>query len=122
MHSLRHVRALGFFALPIALSACSSSSSASKTQSVACYLDTQFLCREYPTADDQKVSDASVACSSGSGVFTQPAACPNANFQGKCTSTENGYTKIEFFYTGADVAYAQDFCVNTAKGIWATTF
>ena len=69
--------------------------------------------------------EAMVACSSGSGVPSQPAACPSTDFKGKCTRP-NGPTVpgpyVERFYQGADIVYAQDFCVNTALGMWSTTF
>ncbi len=90
--------------------------------SIACYIATQFRCTDYPNATAAQLStDVPTMCSSVSGVLSQPAACPTASFGGKCTRpASEGY--IERFYTGADLAYARDFCVNTALGTWSTTF
>jgi len=93
--------------------------------SLSCYLATQFTCDEYPNPTPAQVMDVPTACSSGSGELHQPAACPTAGFSGKCTRPEGPTIPgpyVERFYTGADVAYAQDFCVNTASGVWSTTF
>lgn len=94
--------------------------------SVACYLDTMFLCNEAPMATAAQQMNLPVACSSGSGVPSSPAACPTAGFQGKCTmspaSSGMDGVYVQRFYTGADVAYSMDYCVNTAHGTWSTTF
>jgi hypothetical protein len=93
--------------------------------SLSCYVASQFTCDEYPHPTPGQTTDVPVACSSASGVLEQPAACPMAGFKGKCTRPEGPTIPgpyVERFYAGADVAYAQDFCVNTASGVWSTTF
>jgi hypothetical protein len=93
--------------------------------SISCYLATQFTCNEYPSPTADQVTAVPTACSSGSGDFEQPAACPMTGFKGKCTRPDGPNVPgpyVERFYDGADVAYAQDFCVNTASGVWSTTF
>src|SRR5882672_2380289 len=79
--------------------------------SLSCYIADMFLCNEYPAATAAQQTDAPVACSSASGTFLSPAACPMAGYQGKCTrppaSTGMDGVQIQRFYTGADVAYAQ---------------
>ena len=93
--------------------------------SLSCYLATQFTCDEYPNPTPAQVTDVPTACSSGSGDFEQPAKCPMTGFKGKCTRPEGPTIPgpyVERFYVGADLAYAQDFCVNTASGVWSTTF
>lgn len=45
-----------------------------------------------------------------------------SEFQGKCTIGTGKGREVKRVYTGADVAYEQDFCVNTAMGVWSTTF
>ena len=93
--------------------------------SLSCYLAAQFTCNEYPSPTPAQVTDVPTACSSGSGELLQPAACPMAGFKGKCTRPDGPTVPgpyVERFYVGADLAYAQDFCVNTASGVWSTTF
>lgn len=101
----------------------SAKADASKGPSISCYSAEQFFCeeREAPTADQ---ADAlRVLCSSGSGDLQEPAKCPQPNFVGKCTiSTGELAGQIRRYYTGVDAAYNEDFCVNTAKGAWSTTF
>jgi hypothetical protein len=91
----------------------------------SCYLATQFLCDEYPSPTPAQRTDVPTACSSGSGELKEPADCPMAGFKGKCTRPEGPTIPgpyVERFYVGADIAYAQDFCVNTANGVWSTAF
>lgn len=47
-----------------------------------------------------------------------------AGFIGKCTLPANGTDgpEIRRWYRAADAAYQQSFCVDTAKGVWSTTF
>ena len=93
--------------------------------SLSCYLATQFTCNEYPNPTPAQVADVPTACSSGSGDFKQPKDCPMAGFKGKCTRPDGPTVPgpyVERFYDGADLVYAQDFCVNTASGVWSTTF
>jgi hypothetical protein len=95
------------------------------TSSISCYIASQFICDDYPSATATQLTDVPVACSSASGELKTPSACPQADFKGKCTRPEGPTVAgpyVERFYTGADVAYAQDFCVNTANGVWSTTF
>jgi hypothetical protein len=82
----------------------------------------QFYCEENPVAAASAEEALRVACSSGSGVFAKPAACPPAGFVGKCTFTSDATLRVRRYYTGVDIAYNQDFCVNTAHGTWATAF
>jgi hypothetical protein len=89
---------------------------------LACYVADQFICDEYPDPTPAQISDVPVACSSRSGVLSSPPACPSAGFVGKCTIGAGQGIYVQRFYTGADAAYAQDFCVNTAMGTWSTTF
>jgi hypothetical protein len=105
--------------------ASSADTSVDAGASLSCDLATQFTCNEYPNPTAAQLTDVPTACSSGSGVFAQPAACPMAGFKGKCTRPDGPTVPgpyVERFYAGADLAYAQDFCVNTASGIWSTTF
>jgi hypothetical protein len=91
---------------------------------VSCYTDVQFVCEENPTPTATDEENLRVVCSSNSGVFAKPAACPTAGFLGKCTFTSDGTLRVRRYYPGegVDVAYLQDFCVNTAHGVWSTTF
>ena len=79
-----------------------------------------------PAATAAQQMNAPVVCSSASGVWHSPAACPSAGYQGKCTlppaSTGMDGVQIQRFYTGADVTYAADYCTNTAHGTWSTAF
>ena len=99
---------------------------ASRGVSQACYTASMFRCDEEPNATTAQQMNAPVVCSSASGVWTTPAACPTAGFMGKCTlppaSTMMDGVQIQRFYQGADVAYAADYCVNTSHGTWSTTF
>ncbi len=90
--------------------------------SIACYVASQFLCHEYPQATADQKTNLPVECSSDSGDLTTPAACPTANFGGKCTVGTGEGRDVKRFYTGSDLAYDQDFCVNTAMGVWSTQF
>jgi hypothetical protein len=90
--------------------------------SIACYSAEQFYCEENPQPTADQSANLPVSCSSVSGVFSMnPAACPPAGFLGKCTMGDVKNPTIRRYYTGADAAYLQDFCVNTAMGAWSTT-
>ncbi len=108
------------------LSALSAGVCVSLVLVTGCHLTaTQFTCNEYPNPTAAQRTDVPTACSSGSGDLQEPAACPPAGFKGKCTRPDGPTVPgpyVERFYDGADVAYAQDFCVNTASGVWSTTF
>jgi hypothetical protein len=98
---------------------------AGATSSISCYIASQFICDDYPSPTAAQLADVPVACSSASGDLETPSKCPQTDFKGKCTRPEGPTVPgpyVERFYTGADVAYAQDFCVNTANGVWSTTF
>ena len=97
---------------------------ASKGGSVSCYTGVQFVCEErQPPSTADQAEALRVACNSGSGVLQEPAKCPPAGFLGKCTiATGELAGQVRRYYTGADAAYQEDFCVNTAKGAWSTTF
>lgn len=108
-----------------ASSATDSSTVDAGGNSLSCYIAPQFTCDEYPNPTAAQMTDVPAACSSASGDLKQPAMCPMTGFKGKCTRTDGPTIPgpyVERFYQGADVAYAQDFCVNTAHGVWSTTF
>ncbi|HEY8076345.1 MAG TPA: hypothetical protein VIF62_19605 [Labilithrix sp.] len=86
----------------------------------ACYIAGQQRCHEFPQPTGTQANDLAVECSSDSGMLG--ASCPTAGFLGKCTLGSGAGREIRRFYTGADAAYQQDFCVNTAMGLWTTTF
>jgi hypothetical protein len=103
--------------------AVEASADAGATNSITCYIAPQFICDDYPNPTPSQVMEVPVACSSASGDLQ--AKCPEAGFKGKCTRVDGPTIAgpyVERFYTGADLAYAQDFCVNTAHGFWSTTF
>jgi hypothetical protein len=89
-----------------------------------CYVATQFRCHEFQNPTQEMKDDLATECSSDSGNLA--AQCPTAGFGGKCTlpipATTKGGPEVNRFYTGSDLAYDQDFCVNTANGVWSTTF
>jgi len=95
-----------------------------KGESISCYTDVQFVCEENPTPSAADVANLMVVCSSNSGSFKSPAECPKPGFLGKCTLTSDGTLRVRRYYMGegVDAAYQQDFCVNTAQGMWSTTF
>lgn len=99
-----------------------SATDASKGLSVSCYTDVQFVCEELPAPTANEEESLKVVCSSGSGDFQKPAKCPPAGFLGKCTFTTDKTNRVRRYYTGAEGAYQADYCVNTAQGIWSTTF
>jgi hypothetical protein len=86
---------------------------------IACYIADQFVCEENPTPTAEQEANLRVMCSSASGVI---GTCPRPAFLGKCTVVTGKDTTIRRYYTGADGTYQQDFCVNTAHGVWSATF
>ena len=86
----------------------------------ACYIAPQFRCHEYPQPTGDQVQNLAVECSSDSGDLGP--SCPTAGFVGSCTLGTGAGREVTRWYTGADAAYEQDFCVNTAHGVWSTTF
>jgi hypothetical protein len=90
--------------------------------SIACYIADQFRCKEFAEATDDQRANLPVECSSTSGVLSSPANCPKEQYAGKCTLGTGKGQEIRRVYTGADVAYEADFCVNTALGVWSTAF
>jgi hypothetical protein len=90
--------------------------------SIACYSAVQHFCEENPAPTAAQEEALKVMCSSGSGAFAKPAACPTAGFVGKCTVTAGTTITVRRYYPGVDAAYNQDFCVNTAHGVWSTAF
>ena len=90
---------------------------------ISCATD-RLNCEEHPSPTAEQEQALRVVCSSGSGAFAKPAACPKAHFHGKCTFTADNVLRIRRYYDGpgVDIAYQQDFCVNTAHGTWSTTF
>jgi hypothetical protein len=97
---------------------------AGKGGSVSCYSDVQFVCEErQPPSTTDQAEALRIACTSGSGELREPATCPAPGFLGKCSvATGELAGQVRRYYTGADAAYQKDFCVNTAKGAWSTTF
>jgi hypothetical protein len=94
-----------------------------KGVSISCYTSVQFVCEEREAATADQAAALRVVCSSGSGDLQEPAKCPPAGFLGKCTISSGELAgQIRRYYTGADAVYQEDFCVNTAKGAWSTTF
>lgn len=142
----RFVLGVSLVALPLALTAgdCKTTDSASdggvnaeggaKTDggdasvdaglTIACYVGNQFRCKEIPSPSEAQQTNLPIECSSVSGDYG--TSCPTANFGGKCTVPADPGSKdgpeVRRFYTGRDLAYEQDFCVNTAHGVWSTTF
>jgi hypothetical protein len=107
-----------------AIGACSSATTTTDggTQTASCYVATQQICYEDPSPTASQAQNLSVKCSSDSGQFLQPAACPQTGFLGKCTATTSEGVEIQRFYTGADATYQADFCANVSLGVWSTTF
>ncbi|MFO0670770.1 MAG: hypothetical protein U0235_14250 [Polyangiaceae bacterium] len=91
---------------------------------IACYVGNQFRCKEIQNPSESQQTNLPIECSSVSGDYG--TSCPRDNFGGKCTVAADTGPKdspeIRRFYTGRDLAYEQDFCVNTAHGVWSTTF
>ena len=97
----------------------------SSGSSFSCYIASQFTCNDYPNPTPEQRNDAPIGCSAGSGEWKEPAACPHEGFKGKCNRADGPTVPgpyVERFYAGADLVYAADFCVNTAKGVWSTTY
>jgi len=95
----------------------------SKSNSISCdVVAAQNICYEVgaPTADQS--SNLQVKCSSVSGTFATPAACPASGFVGKCTFAAADGNETDRFYTGTDVTYQADFCQTVDNGVWSTTF
>ena len=101
------------------VAACSSSKSG---DSISCYVASQFICYEDATPTSQQLSNLPVKCSSDSGDYEQPAACPQAGYLGKCTFAAPDGTETDRFYTGADATYQQSFCETVSLGTWSTAF
>ncbi len=94
-----------------------------KLSSISCYSSVQFFCEERQAPTAAQADALRVMCSSGSGELEEPSDCPPAGFLGKCTISSGELAgQIRRYYTGADAVYQQDFCVNTAQGVWSTTF
>lgn len=125
-----HARSLLPLAVTLAVMACdnkkpnAADAGAGPGASVACYAAEQFRCKELPAPNAAQRDALAVECSSGSGALTSPASCPAAKFVGKCTVPPQGVAaqEVRRFYAADDAAYQQDFCINTAKGIWSATF
>lgn len=91
--------------------------------SIACSSPQQDRCWEYSQPTAEQRAAITVECSSGSAKLSTPAACPTAGFIGKCTIAAAGKgPEIRRWYKADDAAYQEDFCVNTAKGVWTKTF
>lgn len=92
--------------------------------SVGCHIVEQDRCKELPSPSAEQRKIIEIECGSVSGGLTSPAKCGAAGFIGKCTLPANGSDgpEIRRWYRAADAAYQQSFCVDTAKGVWSTTF
>jgi hypothetical protein len=121
------------FALFLAVTACAckddqragtGAKDAAGAVSLACSAPDQDRCREIPQPSAEQRSAVTIECGSASGKLSSPAACPTAGFIGKCTTAATGKDgpEVRRWYKAADAAYQQDFCVNTAKGVWSTAF
>ena len=111
--------------LPLFVAVCAAVACGPKDstgQTASCYVDNQQICYEDPSPTDSQAQNLSIKCSSDSGDFERPAACPQSGFLGKCTATTSEGVEIQRFYTGADAAYQADFCATVALGTWSTTF
>ena len=91
-------------------------------KSASCYVDTQQICYEAPLPSSTQVSNLQVKCSSVSGAFAQPAACPQTGYLGKCAYSAADGAEVDRFYTGADATYQQSYCQTNNLGTWSTTF
>ena len=92
--------------------------------SIGCNAPDQDRCWEFPQPSAEQRTNIGIACTSVSGVLSSPAKCPTAKFIGKCTipGTAKDGPEARRWYKADDAAYQQDFCTNTAKGAWSTTF
>ena len=63
--------------------------------STSCYVDVQFICDELPDGSSEAAENLAISCSSRSGVYAQPAACPAADYQGKCTNGTGTDTTVQ---------------------------
>ncbi len=92
--------------------------------SIACSAPNQDRCREVQLPTAEQRAAVSVECESGSGKFSSPANCPTAGFIGKCNVPAIGKdgAEIRRWYRAEDAAYQKSFCVDSAKGVWSTTF
>jgi hypothetical protein len=103
----------------VAVSACGPSKSGN---SISCDVPTQNICYEDDNPTSDQLQNLPVKCSSVSGTYATPAACPQTGYVGKCTFAAPDGTETDRYYTGTDAAYQQDFCVNVALGTWSTAF
>ncbi len=107
--------------LPVGLLAAACSSSKSDG-SISCYVDVQLICYEDANPTAAQLQNLPVKCSSDSGQYATPAACPHAGYLGKCTFSAPDGTETDRFYTGVDATYQQSFCETVALGTWSTAF
>jgi len=122
-HATPLVPALVVALLTGATGACSKKpEGAAAGASIACFIADQHRCEEAPAPDKTEEEARTIECSSTSGKLSRPAACPKDGFLGKCTTTDNGMTRVHRWYTGADAAYQKAFCAEPARGTWSTTF
>ena len=106
--------------LPVlGLVACSPSTSGN---SISCSVGPQFICYEDANPTAAQLQNLPVKCSSDSGDYRTPAACPESGYLGKCTFSAPDGTETDRFYTGADASYEQSFCETVALGTWSTAF
>lgn len=112
-------RVARLFAASAALAACGPSKSG---DSISCYVDVQLICFEIDNPTAAQLQNLPVKCSSDSGQYLTPAACPQAGYLGKCTFDAPDGVETDRYYTGADAAYEQSFCETVALGTWSTAF
>lgn len=101
------------------LAACSSSKS---DGSISCYVGAQSICYEIAAPNAQQLQNLPVKCSSDSGDYETPSACPATGFIGKCTFAAPDGMETDRYYTGVDAAYQQSFCETVALGTWSAAF
>ena len=106
----------------VATAAAGCGSSGSSDKSISCYVAPQFICYEDANPTSAQQQNLPVKCSSDSGAFHAPAACPQNGYLGKCTFNAPDGVEVDRFYTGADPAYQQSFCETVDLGTWSTAF
>jgi hypothetical protein len=109
-----------FLASAAGVVACGSSTKSG--DSISCNVAVQFICYDIANPTSAQLSNLPVKCSSDSGDYKTPAACPQTGYLGKCTFAAPDGTETDRFYTGADAAYQQSFCETVSLGTWSTAF
>ena len=92
--------------------------------SASCYISGQRACDDWSNGTPGYIAETEVSCGNRGGVWDSPAACPTADFVGKCVvpASPDGSQLAMRYYAGTDLTAIQDFCANIAAGAWSTTF